>query len=606
MNTEIENEFKMHLKKVCKSSILRHLALEFFYDLDKKFEDLTFSANTFESLNLDGEYFRQDIVNDLFSKKTEATACEVFLYLFKSNVKRLNFFTIGGKSKNNFLSGYFNALDKIMRIRKLYPNIGKLKYSDLKKSIYSNKTRPPEISEREWKELKKKNNYEMRKLIANLKKLKQEAREESFKQILAEYKHVLYHELCHVFELKTFNNRKLIKNTFSNLLICKKFKFLHLQYLLKDTKYIDDTIDNKYYQLINEMEIEGSIAISEILNEELASILDNTYQISPVHTTQEKRSMTKSILSGSCTYNRNYDIASFIHLALPNENILDFRFNSSEPIEKLNNLNISADTMNLYRKKLIKLISEKDPQLQGENAIKAISQLIERSNIFSILCIIVGYTDILYSENDVNLSEVISDCKAIAQGILIEGIKNNLIDQINDESVAKDEEFFICLNDCLKTIDNFSIYPDQYYYAFHRTNDMLTSITRDSEILSIEKYCKKYSNLSHLSSFNELVNLAKDLVKLYSGKIENLDEIMTFLKKQQSLDQAYFERNIHAEINLIFRILQKSIQNPLHNTSLTQDENEIYTQEIASSHPSKAKNQITQNSDETGDTYENR
>ena len=176
---------------------------------------------------------------------------------------------------------------------------------------------------------------------------------------------------------------------------------------------------------------------------------------------------------------------------------------------------------------------------------------------------------------------------------MIEGIKNNLIDQINDESVAKDEEFFICLNDCLKTIDNFSIYPDQY-------------ITRDSEILSIEKYCKKYSNLSHLSSFNELVNLAKDLVKLYSGKIENLDEIMTFLKKQQSLDQAYFERNIHAEINLIFRILQKSIQNPLHNTSLTQDENEIYTQEIASSHPSKAKNQITQNSDETGDTYENR
>lgn len=565
MDIEIEKEFKTHLKRVCKNSLLRRLALEFFYDLDEKLKDLTFTIDSFEPIEFNGKYLEQDVANELFAKKDKASATEVFLYLFKSNIEHFKLFE-QDNSVDDMMSGYFSPTEKKLCIRKI--NLSK--YYDPKQFAFDRVFKPIDMDEFEWKKVK--GNRDTR-LLRQLSQLKKKTKETAIRLILAEYKHIVYHELCHVFNLKTFDHSRFIKNDFSNI-IYKKVENFYFQHYCTNGSLVDEAkqIDgyNRYQKLLKDLEKKGSDTISETLNEELTLILDNSFRISHADNTLSQGMMTKASLSGICAYNINYDIISMIHLALPDETILDFCFNTSKVIKKLEHLYISPEKLDSCKQRLTYLILENDELVNGgkENA-QDLLKLVNQSNIFSILCILLACSDHLIVKNNVNSVQTIADYKTIAQEILIEGIKNNLINQMNDKSVTKDEQFFIYLNDCLKTIDEFLIYPDEKS-IFDQKDD-----SNIAKILSIENCHKRYPNLSHLTSFCELVKLAKGIVKSYSEKIKNLTEIMTFLNEQISPAQTCPRLNNSAKESLINNIAQRKKENISGTiTNSTQTKNE--------------------------------
>ena len=148
MDIEIEKEFKTHLKRVCKNSLLRRLALEFFYDLDEKLKDLTFTIDSFEPIEFNGKYLQQDVANELFAKKDKVSATEVFLYLFKSNIEHFKLFE-QDNSVDDMMSGYFSPTEKKLCIRKI--NLSK--YYDPKQFAFDRAFKPIDMDEFEWKKV---------------------------------------------------------------------------------------------------------------------------------------------------------------------------------------------------------------------------------------------------------------------------------------------------------------------------------------------------------------------------------------------------------------------------------------------------------------------
>lgn len=535
MNKKIEKQFNKHLKKICKNKEIRTFAENFYVDFCAQFEGQTFTKNNFETLNVNGKEIEQDVVKHVFKNKETATAEEIFVYLFKNNISSMGFFDRRDiRSQDPQTSGFVNVIDKKLKIK----NHNLDKYYHPAKSISAASS----LNINETKQERKLKEREQKK---NQKEEIQRAKDKRLESL----QHITYHELSHVFEIKSFENGKYVKNDLSNKTIVKKFakNFLttytpnltneNIKNAEKDNKVQNMNKENA----LNYIKRNGATAISEILNEEFTCNIDNSLMFCENYNSPHNKFAQKAKLEGSCSYNENIDISSLLKLAIGDFDNKDLRFNSKKIINQINNLNISKEKQTQCVEQCLNycnsdnIFSDKDEAL-----VEHISKTCQNADFYTVLTTTMGLTSIKMEQN-YNSNEY-NDYKLLIQDMLIEGIKNNLNEQLHDPTIKKDKAFFEKVNSTLKTIDSFVLYPnDDSRFKKPSSNPLNpdTIIERNIDICSVNQYAKNNPNLSHLQSFNEIINNVQQSVNEHESEIENLSESMTFLQEQASLDEKY-------------------------------------------------------------------
>lgn len=535
MDKKLQEDYIKYLSKVCKDPILRQGAIDFLVDLSEFYEGQTFSRENFEKINIDGKTYEQDVVNKIFKDKDSATAAEVFFEIFKDNIKSIDSYRYD-ILKPKSTAGFANICEEKVLIKRPQNDADFL--SNIDKDAFE--TQKDDLLERPNEQMK----------------------------------HVLYHELSHVFETKTFNNRRYVCVGMRNAISEKKFN-RYISYhtknengeLLKVKIYnkrevSKAKIDPKDYFAM--LESDGKKEISEVLNEEHASKLDKTINIKEklfVELNKEFARKTELCTGNNCAYNVNYDIAGLLLLAAGDIDKKNFRFNPQALWDKVNNLKIDekvlSDSKNLFLEnflqyvefgKLQSLDSQKDTRLL-EMEENAIMQNIGASRLDSLLGCMMSYANI--SSFHPGLKKICLDdkMKLSIQEILVDGIKNDWIQKINDPKIEKNEEFFAQLNDVLTKIDNNIIYPNQQakfhtgILSMRKENVWVKTIDTKREIdcLPINKMIEKHKNdheYDHLRVFDEFVGAAQKAVEMHKN-VENIDEIMTFFASQRVLEAKY-------------------------------------------------------------------
>ena len=515
MNAKIKSEFKKYLYTVCQDEVFRKCALKFFDNLSKTLEGIKFTPNDFETLIIDGVETQQDVVKAVFKDKSTATAEEIFLFLFKQNVKEIGWYTTNKEEKDNY-TGYFSFDEQNIKIKNCTPNEFYRPMSFVAQPV----SITPGMTDRKYKRLKMK-----KERIADMKSKEYQKKESrrADRAYLAHISHVIHHEMSHVFEVKSFLNRGYIKKDLSNwifinndneLMACptdeindQKRDLVREKYLrIKDSEYLYSDV---YYEAVMSA---GSTAISEVLNEEFASLLDHSLVVGyrPMRMSDDYESKTMQM--SPCGYNYNYDIDSLLHLAIGDFSVKDFRFNSKKIIESINNLSIPS--CKDCEDKLIDLVHPFFLANVSEEFADEIVKQIKSSDQYTLLCFI------------------------IAQEMLIDAINTN-----TQQNFEPTKDYFKSLNDALTTIDDVIAYPTTGT-IFHVEDDDPSNKSGEKEIrkvntdiCSVDRFCKKYPNLTHLQKFNELIKYVEH--KTQSANVENLDEIMDFFTKQKKLDARF-------------------------------------------------------------------
>ena len=540
MNAKIKSEFKKYLYTVCQDEVFRKCALKFFDNLSKTLEGIKFTPNDFETLIIDGVETQQDVVKAVFKDKSTATAEEIFLFLFKQNVKEIGWYTTNKEEKDNY-TGYFSFDEQNIKIKNCTPNEFYRPMSFVAQPV----SITPGMTDRKYKRLKMK-----KERIADMKSKEYQKKESrrANRAYLAHISHVIHHEMSHVFEVKSFLNRGYIKKDLSNwifinndneLMACptdeindQKRDLVRKKYLrIKDTEYLYSDI---YYEAVMSA---GSTAISEVLNEEFASLLDHSLVVGyrPMRMSDDYESKTMQM--SPCGYNYNYDIDSLLHLAIGDFSVKDFRFNSKKIIESINNLSIPS--CKDCEDKLIDLVHPFFLANVSEEFADEIVKQIKSSDQYTLLCFIMGMAERIGELNkNGNTSQLVSDYKLIAQEMLIDAINTN-----TQQNFEPTKDYLKSLNDTLTTIDDVIAYPTTGT-IFHVEDDDPSNKSGEKEIrkvntdiCSVDRFCKKYPNLTHLQKFNELIKYVESRMKY--AKVENLDEIMDFFTKQKKLDARF-------------------------------------------------------------------
>ncbi len=540
MNAKIKSEFKKYLYTVCQDEVFRKCALEFFDNLSKTLKGIKFTPNDFETLLIDGVETQQDVVKAVFKDKSTATAEEIFLFLFKQNVKEIGWYTTNKEEKDNY-TGYFSFDEQNIKIKNCTPYEFYRPMSFVAQPV----SITPGMTDRKYKRLKMK-----KERIAD-KKSKEYQKEESRRAnraFLAHVSHIIHHEMSHVFEVKSFLNREYVKNDLSNWIWMNEgSKYLcgiaeQIDDRKRDSIYERDKLEKDNKHLYSDICYEdfmsqGSIAISEVLNEEFASLLDHSLVVGyrPMRMSDDYESKTMQM--SPCGYNFNYDIDSLLHLAIGDFSVKDFRFNSKKIIESINDLSIPSRKD--CEKKLIDLVYPFFLANVSEEFADDIVKQIKSSDQYTLLCFIMGMAERIGELNKKGYtSQLVSDYKLIAQEMLIDAINTN-----TQQNFEPTKDYFKSLNDTLTTIDDVIAYPTTGT-IFHVEDDDPNSKSGEKEIrkvntdiCSVDRFCKKYPNLTHLQKFNELIKYVESRMKY--AKVENLDEIMDFFTKQKKLDARF-------------------------------------------------------------------
>ena len=186
-----EAKYKAHLEKVCKDKLLRQYALDYFEDLSSYYAGNEFTVNDFSSLIIDGKVVEQDVVVDLFKDREKVSAQEIFAYLFMKNIDKFAFRkTFRDKPT---VSGEVDSSNKTCFIVKKKPQSYK------SHGVVSG------------------TKYGIRERIQDWKKHRNDAKE----ALNGYYKKIVYHELSHVFELETYNDRQVIRIEMSDKSLLK-------------------------------------------------------------------------------------------------------------------------------------------------------------------------------------------------------------------------------------------------------------------------------------------------------------------------------------------------------------------------------------------------
>lgn len=515
----VESRFKKHLFKVCKDKRLRQYAMDYFADLSEFYGDRVFTRDDFEKIIIDGKEVEQDVVVALFKHKESVTAQDVFCYLFSTNIDS---FAIKRSIPN--LPDAVGAVDALKRTCV----IKKYKREHRQPVVYMNKP--------------------------TRKKLKEDKKRQKEVDMIIEdthYRHTVYHELSHIFELKIFNNGQVIRNEMSDKTFVKVKKDFLLFYGSDVNKGILDAIrvgENYGISAQSFMTIlraQGATALSEILNEEFALdvLKKKTIIAMPTEDDYDHRYIRKTRLAGDCGYNPNYDIASLVKIALGDAEGKDVRFNGQGAVDGLGKLNVSKESLDGVKKGLMDLISKDLMTEQDREMYVEILKLLEESNSYDTLTLIMGvaggYGPGMISPAGVTLE----DYKVLAQGLLIESIKNDIIDQINNPSVIKDKAFYERINATLETIDGFICYPNTETTFLTPTHSTVPKENRilDLRTHSVSRFAKKNPSMNNLMAFADLVEFVGSSIEDRKYELGDIESIMTFYQKQHALDLRYQE-----------------------------------------------------------------
>ena len=290
MKDKLRDEYIKHIKSITLKRDLRQFAIEFYDDLCKKYKGQVFRRDNFETLDVDEQEIEQDVAKHVFKDKDTATAEEIFTFLIKQNVKSMFI----GKQKDMLdenTAGFLNPSLQLLGIKKI----------DLEISGVMVNSR---MSKKEIKQKEK------------------QALQEAMQVQKQKYKQVVYHELSHVFEVKTFGDRKFYKNSHGVF-----FKAGRLKYISTNSQYIrqenfakdierDQLIIKHKYQdtptdILNSLKRNGKVAIFEIFNENSSQkIRQDELDLlrGQIIGVKSENAHCKILLEGFCGYNKNYPI----------------------------------------------------------------------------------------------------------------------------------------------------------------------------------------------------------------------------------------------------------------------------------------------------------
>ncbi len=558
-NLTIKQQFEEHLKKVCKDTSVREYVISFFDDFVTKYDGVVFTPEDFETLIIDGNEVKQDVVLGIFADgKKEATAEEIFVWLFKTNIKKIKYGIL-----DYALDGSVSVQDKTLEIRKrplrdfftmpkraeLEPHIGESK-REARKRIKESKKHYKELV---GKEKERASNYRS--------------------QVL---KNTIYHELSHIFEIKTFMGGKYAKTNMSKRVYDisgKKTLFTVYEQVsmagFKPTEYLnlkDELSLEKKLEIIPQIfEEYGERTISEILNETNALKIAKNFVVSQHYLGQLNAPSSKTYLKGTCTYNFNYNISELIRMSIGSGQEKNLRFNPTAVINRINSSLCSTEFIQQIKEFAMSIIADEKgmasmmlgtlDNAQQKRFFDAIKNALSEADTYKTMEILMGYCDILEKLTSKE-NETVAKLKSCVQAILIESIKNDILAKLNDPNVKKDSEFFTNFNETLRQIDNLIIYPcGESVLPFGAG----TTVQKDILWLSIDKHAKKYPKYLGMLAFSELIDSAYDAVANYMGEIPGLFEEMTFLVGQDKLD-AEFE-----ELKAEFEATKKATPNEKQN-----------------------------------------
>ena len=166
---------------------------------------------------------------------------------------------------------------------------------------------------------------------------------------------------------------------------------------------------------------------------------------------------------------------------------------------------------------------------------KEMCELISNSDILTTIAVIMAKAD----EDD---SSFKNDYKVALQALLIESIKNDIVEKLKNDKINKDEKFFLGINSTLEKIDQIFCYPvDIIGFLFPSGDPQNPEEYAETNITlySVRKYHEKYPEYIHLRTFDNLVRIVQKSILENKDKISNLKEIMTFFKTQKDIEQKY-------------------------------------------------------------------
>lgn len=415
-------DFENHLENVCKDELLKEYALDFYSCLQA--QNQTLKKSDFEKLivkDIDGtpKLLEQDIVKELFAKKDEAKLEEVFTYLFCNNLEKFDYKI--GPSFENF-NAYFDASKKQLIIH---------------------------INEDELKS----------------------------EQAKAKHKVIINHELAHILELKSFENRKIMYLGLCNNVYVKDFPdevfLLNSNHTLNLRKV---NPNNKEW-----LKYIGSTALSEVNNDfysvKIANktvFTENKFNKLFEQYFQNKTygALTCKNIAISSKYCKNYDMISLLNFAVGNDIFSKNKFNAVNFINKINNLKVDDN-----------LISGIEEILKDMEVDK-----INNSSIYSLLTINLG---IAKEQEDMKKFDNFIYFKSLNQQILINAIKNNILNQLDNPLTRKDFSFFVNLDEMLIDINSILIFdkkdPNNFSGPSGEFRELLEEINYNINTLPTEE-----------------------------------------------------------------------------------------------------------------------
>ena len=262
-------------------------------------------------------------------------------------------------------------------------------------------------------------------------------------------------------------------------------------------------------------------------------------------------------------------------MATREQDEIDIIFNPKQFINKLNNLNVSKETMSEVNGKFYSLIKEttKEKDLQDYPNYQFIKKLIDgkesslanefsSSDIYTKLAVLLGSATILKIEN--KKDRYIEDFKILAQEILLEGISNNIINKLEDQSVEKNVMFFKEVNDALNIIGDNLLYPDLRTPTWYSEEEI--------EHLPIKFYAEKEKDHTYFKAFSKLIDRIDAEVQKQEATLPNISKVMTFLEQQkqreqslETLEKEEEKRCKQKEAEIIKRHLEKQQREKMEN-----------------------------------------
>lgn len=558
--------YENHLIKICQDEPLRQAVMEFYDDFCEYYQGQVFTKDNFETLKINGEIVEQDIVKDLFKDRDEVLPEEVLTYLFTHHLKTMWFFS----KQTTSASGGIDPMKGFLRVHMptLANEVRKERDAILKEGVFI------PVTIKTAKERSKFIREENKKRKRQFKERKQEIIEKAKTTIYEKMKRWMYHECAHIVQTRSFKNGEYFKVglSYETFIADSKIDSCYtgevstekLNNIIKFDKLIPKLMKSKelhkqvlenhdFCQYVTEAVAKtGYNAISEYINEEHSAKIGKTFSV------QQQKSFyhigdfcRKSEISGDCAYNVNYDISQLVKLAIGNMDEKDLCFNGAKFFERLNNLKVSDETL-LKSKELLHsaLNNIKSTYAQNELwTIECLDKCIDNLGLTDLIGASMGIFTDINTRNFTNtvFEENKAQCKMIVQNILIEAIKNNILQDLEDETVVKNELFFEKLNETLLTIDSVIMYPKdniKYYYLgrFGPIQKLDWEYVREIEILSVDEFARMHDDMPHIKSFSEMCTATRIAKTLYADDIEGIDEKMTFFQQQIELDKKRLEK----------------------------------------------------------------